>query len=244
MRHKPHILLVGMDQQITDPKFQHISFHKCTSAQEALEIFIETDLLLLVCPFQMSDLTAPGLYHNLKSFLALYPDSKKQDTKLLVITHTAEEEKQCKDLKIMYYPYDMDFSDLLNKIINTSDFQPQKEQLLPINLDELFLRVDNNRAFIKTVIEKFFATYRERTEEICKLISQDAHQQTKDSAHKLKGVLANFSMEKARKTIIEIEKCALDKNTEKTLRLVEILNKQIEEAKDYYKKHKDLFTDK
>lgn len=242
MEHKTHILLAGESKEYSLSNIENITLHKCSTAQEALENFIETDLQLMVCPFQMTDKTALELNKEIQSFLSLYPKSSKQDTKLLVITHNTDQEKQCQEHKIMHFPERLDLSVLLIKLVDSLKRTPEKDNLLPINFEDLFRRVDNNRIFIKEIIERFFNIYKQRTDELRELIKSNSYQETKDSAHKLKGVLNNFSMEKARITIIEIEHSALAQNSEQTLSLIDKLEKQIKEAQSFYLDHHNLFN--
>ena len=241
MEHQTHILLVGEKIDITSLQDNTINILRCNTAQEALEMHLEKMINLIICNFELPDKSALELHQLLQQFLQLYPQSSKQDTKLLVITSTPEQEKQCIESNILHMPSQSD----LKSVLSTINLKPTKDitqpKPLPINFEELFIRVDNNTAFIKQVMNKFLTEYASRIEELRNTNTQEAFQNTKDTAHKLKGVLANFSMEESYKTILEIEQSALSHDKEKTKILIDKLEQQIEKAETYFHEHKHLF---
>jgi HPt (histidine-containing phosphotransfer) domain-containing protein len=244
MEHKLHLLLLGdkIPESIQD--LSSIQIKHCTNGQTGFETFIETTFQLIICQYQLSDQTAISLYDNIQSYLQLYPNSSKKDTKIIVITNNEKQEKDCKTRNLLYYPSSLDLSQLLLKIPISKPVQKKDtSKLLPINFKELFVRVDNNRPFIKNVIEKFIEVYPDRVKQLYQLIGTNDYQGTKDAAHKLKGVLANFSMEKARQTIIEVEKSALEKNSKETTEKINLLDTQIKEAIQYFKDQQELFKE-
>lgn len=242
MEHKPNILLIGFQNSLIIESMNHIAFVKCTSVKSALDLIIKNDYSLVISKFQLSDKNALFLSQSIDSINEYNTNSTPKKTKLLVVTSNSEEELQCKEKNLLYYPEDLDLKMLVLRLIELPK-EPKKVEKKQIIIDfkELFIRVDNNREFIQTVIEKFFAIKESRLNDIKEPLQLGEFKKAKDAAHKLKGVLANFSMQEARITIIELEKLIMDKNQKLALQKFEQLLSDIKTAKQFYDNNLDQF---
>jgi len=101
--------------------------------------------------------------------------------------------------------------------------------------------VDNNRNFIKEVIEKFFEIKDSRISDIRTPLLNSDLKKAKDAAHKLKGVLANFSMIQARTTIIELEQLIQKSDIDSAEEKLNELEEKINIAHEYYHENQDQF---
>lgn len=242
MKHKPHILLIGFRNSLNFGSMTHIAFENCNTGQEAIKLVIEENFDLIISKYQLDDLNAVELNQSLESVKNYYANTAPKKIKLLIVTTTLEEEQICKDKKLLFFPDTFNLKSLILKLIDLPK-EPKKgnKKVVIINFKELFIRVDNNREFIQTVIEKFFKIRDSRINDIKTPLITGDFKLAKDAAHKLKGVLANFSMEEARTTIIELEKHILDHNQELSLQKLEILIADIENARKFYLDNQDQF---
>lgn len=235
MKHKPNILLIGLHNSLKLDSMPQISFKNSNTGQEAIELIIEENFDLIISKYQLDDQNAIELNQSTKSVKNYYANTAPKKFKLLIITTNLEEELICKDNKLLFYPETLNLKSLILKLIELPR-EPKRndKKAVVINFKELFIRVDNNREFIQTVIEKFFKIRVSRIKDIENPLKNGDFKLAKDAAHKLKGVLANFSMEKARTTIIELEKHILDNEQELSLQKLDQLILDIESAREFY----------
>ncbi|WP_321296582.1 Hpt domain-containing protein [Marinifilum fragile] len=240
MKHKANILLIGFNYSLSIESLSGINFSKCDSFKELTELLLSNEYKLIISKFKFGDKTALDINQTLESLKTYYPDSKS--LKLLVLTSTEEEDNICKVNKLLYFPEEMNLKSLILKLIDLPrESQKTNKDLAIIDFNELFIRVDNNRAFIKEVIEKFFSIKESRISEILVPLESGDYKKAKDSAHKLKGVLANFSMLEAKATIIELEQIILSEDMVKSLSKLKELNDKIDLAKEFYLSNQDQF---
>ena len=235
MKHKPNILLIGLHNSLKLDSMPQISFKNCNIGQEAVELIIEENFDLVISKYQLDDQNAIELNQSTESVKNYYINTAPKKFKLLIITSNLEEEQICKDNKLLFYPETLKLQSLILKLIEFSR-EPQRvaEKGILINFKDLFIRVDNNREFIQTVIERFFEIRDSRIKDIKESLKNGNFKHAKDATHKLKGVLANFSMEVARTTIIELEKLILDHQQKLSLQKLDQLINDIENAREFY----------
>ncbi|WP_096430703.1 response regulator [Labilibaculum antarcticum] len=242
MKHKPHILLIGFHNSLNIDSMTQIVFRNCNTGQEAIELIIEENFDLIISKYQLDDQNAIELNQSFESVKSYYTNTAPKKIKLLVITTNLEEEQICKDNKLLFFPDTFNLKSLILKLIDLPrEAKRGDKKTTIINFKDLFIRVDNNREFIKTVIEKFFEIKDSRINDIKLPLANGDFKLAKDAAHKLKGVLANFSMEEARTTIIELEKHILDKDQELSLQKLNQLITDIEKARKFYLDNQDQF---
>ncbi|RUT79624.1 Hpt domain-containing protein [Ancylomarina longa] len=242
MKHKPNILLVGFQNHLEIESMPNISFAKCQNKTQALEQLIEIDFDLIISKFTIENSSAIEFTEDLEGLKSYFAKIKNKHFKLLVLTSSQAEEVLCKDNKILFYPDSLDLESLITKLVDLPREVKQKlHQAAIIDFKELFIRVDNNREFIKGVMTKFFKVWKSRIEDIQTPLSKKEYNKAKDAAHKLKGVLANFSMQKARITIIDLEKLILDQDQDAAIFKLSELIDEIEKAKSFMEANQDLF---
>ncbi len=243
MKHNPQILLVGFHNSLSIESLPQITFKKCTTGQEAIELISTNQFDLIISKYQIGDQNAIELNHVAESLRTYYTNSDPKNFKLLVVTSNPDEDKACKKSKLLYYPEVLDLKLLVLKLIELPK-EPRraiKKEPIIIDFKELFIRVDNNRKFIQSVIEKFFEIRDSRISDIKTPLLKQEYKQAKDAAHKLKGVLANFSMTEARITIVELENMILEKNQELAIQKLEQLVNDIATAEAFYQNNLDQF---
>lgn len=242
MKHKANILLVGFTQSLSIESLAGISFSKCYSLEELTELVISNEYHLVISNFKVGDQNALEINQSLESLKAYYADSAPKSFKLLVLTSNEEEDDICKANKLLYFPEEMNLKSLILKLIDLPR-EPVRtgKDLAIIDFKELFIRVDNNRAFIKEVIEKFFDIKESRISDIQTPLENGDFKKAKDSAHKLKGVLANFSMLQAKSTIIELEQVIMNEDQDASFQKLYELVQKIDQAKEFYLSHQDQF---
>lgn len=243
MKHKPQILLVGFHNSLSIESLPQITFKKCNTGQEAIDLISVNQFVLIISKFQIDDQTVIELNQVAESLRTYYTNSDPKDFKLLVLTSNSDEDKACKDSNLLYFPETLDLKLLVLKLIELPK-EPKrvvKEEPIIINFKELFIRVDNNREFIQTVIEKFFEIRDSRIDDIKTPLLNKEYKKAKDAAHKLKGVLANFSMIEARTTIVELENLLMESNQKLAIQKLEQLENDIETAKEFYLNNLDQF---
>jgi HPt (histidine-containing phosphotransfer) domain-containing protein len=242
MKHKPRILLVGFHNSLNIESMTQIAFQKCNTGQEAIELIIEENFDLIISKYQLDDQNAVELNQSSESVKNYYANTAPKKIKLLIITTNLEEEQICKDNKLLFFPDTFNLKSLILKLIDLP-MEPKRgeKKAVIINFKDLFIRVDNNREFIQTVIEKFFEIRDSRINDIQVPLTNGDFKLAKDAAHKLKGVLANFSMEEARTTIIELEKHILENEQELSLQKLNQLIADIENARKFYLDNQDQF---
>ena len=242
MKHKPNILLIGFHNSLNIESMTQIAFKNCNTGQEAIELIIEENFDLIISKYQLDDQNAVELNQSSESVKNYYANTTPKKFKLLIITSNFEEEQLCKDNKLLFFPDTFNLKSLILKLIDLPR-EPKRgdEKAVIINFKDLFIRVDNNREFIQTVIEKFFEIRDSRINDIQIPLTNGDFKLAKDAAHKLKGVLANFSMEEARTTNIELEKHILDNNQELSLQKLNQLIADIENARKFYLDNLDQF---
>ena len=243
MKHNPQILLVGFHNLLSIESLPQISFVKCTTGQEAIELISSNQFDLIISKFQIKDQNAIKLNQVAESLRTYYTNSDPKKFKLLVVTSNSDEDKACKENNLLYFPETLDLKLLVLKLIALPK-EPRKtieKEPIIINFKELFIRVDNNREFIQTVIEKFFEIKDSRINDIKTPLLEKDYKRAKDAAHKLKGVLANFSMMEARITIVELENLILENNQDLAIQKLEQLVKDIKTVEAFYRNNLDQF---
>ncbi|MCT4602305.1 MAG: Hpt domain-containing protein [Marinifilum sp.] len=242
MKHKANILLVGFTYSLSIESLPGIHFSKCDSIERLTEMLISDDYNLVISKFNVGNKNAPEINQILESLKSYYADSTPKSFKLLILTSSESEDDICKSNKILYFPEEMNLKSLILKLIDLPR-EPKKsdKDLAIIDFKELFIRVDNNRAFIKEVMEKFFSIQESRISEIRIPLESGDFKKAKNSAHKLKGVLANFSMLEAKATIIELEQAIVSEDLKASLSKLNELIQKINEAKNYYHTNQDQF---
>ncbi|MBN2597613.1 Hpt domain-containing protein [Labilibaculum sp.] len=219
-----------------------INFKNCNTGQEAVELIIEENFDLIISKYQLDDQNAIELNQSVESVKNYCTNTAPKNNKLLIITTNPEEEQLCKDNEILFFPENLNLKSLIIKLIDLPrDIKRGDKKDVIINFNDLFKRVDNNREFIQTVIEKFFEIWESRINDIQTPLNKGEFKLAKDAAHKLKGVLANFSMEVAKTTIIELEKHILDNDQELSLQKLDQLITDIENAHKFYLDKQDQF---
>ncbi|MCT4614494.1 MAG: Hpt domain-containing protein [Marinifilaceae bacterium] len=134
--------------------------------------------------------------------------------------------------------------------INTYELNRVIEQVLnskspyvkPINFDELFKRVDNNKQFVATVMARFFELKTERIHSIKEQLIVRNYDEAHNLSHKLKGVLANFSMNIAKNKIIELENNLKFKNYKLAEENLESLDILINDCERYFNESSSIFS--
>lgn len=242
MKHKANLLLLGFTNYSDFDFLNKTSITKANSMSEAIELLTANNFNLIISKYELCDANAIDLSKSLKSLKNYYKGDSKKKFKLLILTSSSEQEAMCKQNNILYYPENMNLRSLIVRLIDLP-VEPQKEDknLAIIDFKELFIRVDNNREFIKEVIEKFFEIKESRISDIKTPLVKSDFKKAKDAAHKLKGVLANFSMLKARATIIELEKLILNEEHKAALEKLNELILEIEKTVDFYHRNEDQF---
>jgi len=242
MKHKPHVLLIGFHNSLNIESMTQIALKKCNTGQEAIKLIIEENFDFIIVKYQLDDQNAAELYKSTESVRNYYANTAPKTFKLLIITTNLKEEQICKDNKLLFFPDTFNLKSLLLKLINLPR-EPKKgdKKAVIINFKDLFIRVDNNREFIQTVIEKFFEIRDSRIKDIQIPLTNGDFNLAKDATHKLKGVLANFSMEEARSTIIKLEKHILNKDQKLSLQKLNQLITDIENARKFYLNNLDQF---
>ncbi len=242
MEHKSNILLIGFNNSLNIESMTQIAFKNCNTGQEAIELIIEENFDLIISKYQLNDQNSIELNQSLQSIKSYYANSTPKKIKLLIITTNLEEEQICKDNKLLFFPDTLNLKSLILKLIELPiEAKRGDKKAVIINFKDLFVRVDNNREFIQTVFVKFFEIRDARIQDIKVPLTNGDFKLAKDAAHKLKGVLANFSMEEARTTIIELEKHILDKDQELSLQKLDQLIADIENAREFYLANLDQF---
>lgn len=244
MKHKPNILLIGFHNSFPLDSMPQIAFTNCSTGKEAIKLVISENFKLIISDYELKDQNAIELNQSFESVEQYYANTDPKKLKLLILTSNSSEEQICKDHKLLFYPKHLNLKSLLLKLIDIPS-APAKgsKKALIIDFKDLFIRVDNNREFIQTVIEKFFEIRESRINDIRIPLLKKEFKQAKDSAHKLKGVLSNFSMLEARNTIIELEKLLLDNQLELSVQKLEQLIKEIESARQFYLANLDQFKE-
>ncbi len=242
MEHKPHILLIGFHNSLNIESMSQITFKNCNTGQESIELIIKENFDLIISKYQLDDQNALKLNQSIESVKQYQSNSIPKKNKLLIITTNLDEEQICKDNKILFVPDTLNLKSLILKLIELPT-EPKKvdKKAIIINFKDLFIRVDNNREFIQTVIEKFFEIRDSRIQDIKTPLYNGDFKLSKDAAHKLKGVLANFSMEEARTTIIELEKLIMENEQELSIQKLDQLIEDIENARKFYLANLDQF---
>jgi len=242
MKHKPNILLVGFQNDLEIESLPNISFIKAQSKAQAVEQLIENNFALIISKFKIENTNVLEFAKDLEALKSYYSNNTKKQFKLLVLTSSPTEEISCKDNELLFYPADLNLKSLILKLIDLPrEVQQKMYQAAIIDFKELFIRVDNNREFIKGVMAKFFEVWESRIEDIRIPLANKEYTKAKNAAHKLKGVLANFSMQKARITIVDLEKLITEEDQKTAnFKLIELID-QIERAKDFMDSNQDLF---
>ncbi len=111
----------------------------------------------------------------------------------------------------------------------------------PIDMDELFERV-TDKILAKNILEKFNNSYPETIEEIIFSIQHGNKNEIADSIHKLKGVLANLSINQAYELAVKLEGCAESTNKEDALQQVAEIEKELGRAKTYVEDNVGVFN--
>jgi len=242
MKHKANILLLGFASPSGIESIKNISIFKSNSLQETTEQVMANNFDLIISTYTIHDSNAIELNQSLEALKQYYTGSAEKKFRLLVITSAADQEDACKKNKLLYFPEEMNLRSLVLQLIDLPR-EPKRtdKNLAIINFKELFVRVDNNREFIKEVIEKFFEIKDSRISDIRTPLLNSDFKKAKDAAHKLKGVLANFSMIQARTTIIELEQLIQKSDINSAEKKLNELAEKINSAHEYYHDNQDQF---
>ena len=242
MKHKANILLLGFTSHKGIESIKNISISQCSSMQETTEKVMANNFDLIISKYQFDNATALELNQSLEALKLYYTGSSEKKFRLLIITSSADQEDICKKNKLLYFPVEMNLRSLVLQLIDLPR-EPKRtnKNLAIINFKELFVRVDNNRNFIKEVIEKFFEIKDSRISDIRTPLLNSDLKKAKDAAHKLKGVLANFSMIQARTTIIELEQLIQKSDIDSAEEKLNELEEKINIAHEYYHENQDQF---
>jgi len=242
MKHKANILLLGFTSHTGIESIKNISISQCNSMQETTEQVMANNFDLIISKYQFDNATALELNQSLEALKQYYTGSSEKKFRLLIITSSADQEDICKKNKLLYFPVEMNLRSLVLQLIDLPrEPKTTNKNLAIINFKELFVRVDNNRNFIKEVIEKFFEIKDSRISDIRTPLLNSDLKKAKDAAHKLKGVLANFSMIQARTTIIELEQLIQKSDIDSAEEKLNELEEKINTAHKYYHENQDQF---
>ncbi len=235
------LLILGDVKNTLNQNIPNVKFEKCSYLEQLPEIVISNDYQLLIMPFSIENTNIIDLNDTIQSLIT----QSNKNTKLLVITNTSEEEKQCENMGIMYYPAKFPIKTLLLQILDKLHEPQQSNNLAIINFKELFIRVDNNRKFIKNIIDQFLLVKNDRLSDIERAFAEENYTIVKNSAHKLKGVLSNFAMQKAAKSAADLENMLKNNSLHTDIEdKIKELTNNINEAIEFYLKNKSIFDEK
>ncbi len=111
----------------------------------------------------------------------------------------------------------------------------------PINFDDLFERVSDNREFADRMLTSFFDTWTERFDAIEASLIEEDYDVLADRAHQLKGILGNLAVEDGFDLLKTIHEEARLKNSKKLNKLLASLKKELQNAQKFYADSKSLF---
>lgn len=244
MKHKANILLIGNVHRKDIESIPNMKVTYSYSENEITNLVINNNYdLILSSPSQIK-ISISNLVQNLDSIQNYFSKESEKKFKHIVLTSSELEETICEKKGLLFYPAHRNLKPLILQILSSLEEAKQDDtnkSSAIIDFEELFIRVDNNREFIKKVIERFFELKDSRIQDILLPIEQGDFTAAKDAAHKLKGVLGNFAMNQARASIIELEKLILNENSKEALLKIQQLDSEIESAREFYQDHLSLF---
>jgi len=133
---------------------------------------------------------------------------------------------------------------IINKVINGSEFQSEKAnpeikhstnaKVVKINITDLLKRLDGDRDLLEEMVESFLDEYPRQVTELEKLIQAGEVEKLKERAHSFKGAISNFGVQKAYDLAFELEKIDSDFDQEKSLHVLQELEKQLQLIKDFF----------
>jgi len=113
----------------------------------------------------------------------------------------------------------------------------------PIDFDDLFNRVSDNREFAKLMLETFFNSMDERLSLMDQQLENEEYDALADSAHQLKGILGNLAIHKGFDLLKLIHSNAKMKKGVNAAKNINLLKNELEKANKFYVKSQDLFPD-
>jgi len=112
----------------------------------------------------------------------------------------------------------------------------------PIDFEDLFDRVSDNRDFAGKMLSGFFETWTERFDLLDSLLHEEKYDEFADRAHQLKGILGNLAIHKAFDLLKSIHEEARLKNSKKLVKLLAALKKELMRAQLFFEENKTLFS--
>lgn len=112
--------------------------------------------------------------------------------------------------------------------------------IYPIQIDELLERVSGNREFVIRMLELFFESSDDRLATLRGEFNRHHYGELAEQAHKLKGLVANLSINKALTILKELNTMAEQRNDSQIDKLLTELEKTISEAKIFYQENPSL----
>lgn len=112
----------------------------------------------------------------------------------------------------------------------------------PIDFDDLFNRVSDNREFALRMLHTFFDGYNERFDTLNSLLKEHEFDALADSAHQMKGIVGNLAFPRVHSTLKSMHEAAKLKESKKMEKLIKQLDQEISAAKDFLEKNMHLFN--
>ncbi|MCK5820651.1 MAG: Hpt domain-containing protein [Bacteroidales bacterium] len=111
----------------------------------------------------------------------------------------------------------------------------------PIDFEDLFNRVSDNREFANKMLTVFFETWTERFDLLESLINEEKYDEFADAVHQLKGILGNLAIVVGFDLLKLLHEEARLKNPKNIIKLLAKLKKELMNAQSFYAKNLDLF---
>ncbi|MCD4695144.1 MAG: Hpt domain-containing protein [Bacteroidales bacterium] len=115
------------------------------------------------------------------------------------------------------------------------------ENVPPIDMEDFLERLPS-KDLIKKLLDSFIESYQEFIDEIRISITNGNAKEIRESAHKLKGVLANLSIKKGCQLVLDLEKNADSINKDDALEMVSEIENEIIRVKSYSKNNAEFFN--
>ncbi len=111
----------------------------------------------------------------------------------------------------------------------------------PIDFEDLFNRVSDNREFAGKMLSIFFETWTDRYDLLESLLNEEKYDEFADVTHQIKGILGNLAIKKGFELLESMHLEARLKNPKKLAKLLAALKKELENSHAYYKENISLF---
>lgn len=243
MKHKANILFIGNAHRKDIESIPNMRVTYSHAEEEYVDLVINNNYDLIFSHPSQIKISITNLIQHFNSIENYFHSISKKKFQHIFLTSSEFEESVCKKKNLIHFPAHSNLSSIVRDLLSKKNSNNTIKNQAIINFEELFTRVDNNRVFIKKVIERFFELKDSRIQDIFTPIQQHDFNSAKSATHKLKGVVGNFAMNKARNTILELEDLILNKNTNEIQFKIQQLNSELEEAKKFYLKNIELFQD-